>query len=405
MTVSVASLIITAANDLVAGKAPIGLVLFAYSIPSILTRIIVPLVRFPDMYSSKFQTISLFTRRGGSGLDGGVIREPTSLTKEINYPLRLVICTVSSFFGLQMLALFDKIGVLVLGVMLAALSSNLGDITFAIVSLAPIVALLAYVFILPDPEGEAPRTTDEVKEGIVRLPWRDKLRIIEPMFVPYMLPLASIFFIENSIAQLTVNQLSSFGGRFSFWFFRLPGGQTRSTKAYWMLVMIEGSAFLLQLANSSNMTSNIESSPDDPEKAVLYGPMGVVILAGVQGLMAGIVFCNTYWKVMNNPLPPAVYDALDEAKERNGLRDTAYSGGVESREGLLDGTTNVADNGGEGIRNQSQETALREFLLSTIAPPDVISVTIASLFGMALQQSLCCWQRANGRELCMHASK
>jgi hypothetical protein len=171
--------------------------------------------------------------------------------------------------------------------------------------------------------------------------------------------------------------------------------------------MIEGSAFLLQLANSSNMTSNIESSPDDPEKAVLYGPMGVVVLAGVQGMMAGVVFCNTYWKVMDKQLPPAVYDALDEAKARNELRDRAYRGDTENREetiGFLDGSTNAADKVGEGVRSQSQETALREFLLSTIAPPDVISVTIASLFGMALQQSLCKWQGANGRELCMKAS-
>jgi len=74
--------------------------------------------------------------------------------------------------------------------------------TFAIVGLAPIAALLTYVFILPDPDGDAPVTTEEVKEGIVRLPWRDKLRIIKPMFIPYMLPLASIFFIENSISQV-----------------------------------------------------------------------------------------------------------------------------------------------------------------------------------------------------------
>jgi hypothetical protein len=85
----------------------------------------VPFVRFPD--GSNFQIVSLFTRRGGLDLDGDGIRESTSLTTEVNYPLRLVICAISSFLGLQILALFDKIGILVLGVMLAALSSNLCD--------------------------------------------------------------------------------------------------------------------------------------------------------------------------------------------------------------------------------------------------------------------------------------
>lgn len=79
---------------------------------------------------------------------------------------------------------------------------------FAIVGFAPVVAVLAYAFILPDPET-VPGSEDE-KEGIVRLPWKDKLRIIKPMFVPYMLPLASIFFIENSIAQVFSGQCFCF---------------------------------------------------------------------------------------------------------------------------------------------------------------------------------------------------
>lgn len=108
-------------HSIVADKAPTGLVLFAYSIPSILTRIIVPLVRFPD--SSNFPIASLFR----SSRSGDAIDNSTSLTKEINYPLRLIVCAASSAIGLQLLAHSSNIGVLILGIMLAALSSNLGD--------------------------------------------------------------------------------------------------------------------------------------------------------------------------------------------------------------------------------------------------------------------------------------
>jgi hypothetical protein len=73
--------------------------------------------------------------------------------------------------------------------------------------------------------------------------------------------------------------------------FTLPGG---STKAYWLLNILEGGIFILQWGNSLSMTSNIRLSPEEPEENVLYGPMGVIFLTGLQGLMAGIVFCNTY---------------------------------------------------------------------------------------------------------------
>lgn len=107
--------------SIVAGRAPTGLVLFAYSIPSILTRVLVPLLSLPD--SPGFSKVIFLFARRRAGSDPG----STALAKEVNYPLRLVVCAVSSFIGLQLLARFDKIVILVLGIMLAALSSNLGD--------------------------------------------------------------------------------------------------------------------------------------------------------------------------------------------------------------------------------------------------------------------------------------
>lgn len=209
--------------------------LFAYSVPSILTRIVVPLVRFPD--------ISL--RIGGGGPPGS-----SALSREVNYALRLTVCAAASFAGLQLLALVDAIGMRVVGIMLCALSSNLGDMSLqmlcarypngskhafggytagsgtaailgaslytlatsrlgmaperaiAAVGIAPLGALAVYALVLPEPDGAAAGHAHDEKEGIVQLPWQDKLRIIRPMFVPYMLPLASIFFIENTVSQV-----------------------------------------------------------------------------------------------------------------------------------------------------------------------------------------------------------
>ena len=210
----------------------------------------------------------------------------------------------------------------------------------------------------------------------------------------------------TNFRQLTVNQFATFVGRFSFWLFRLPGGKTRSTDAYWALCALEGLIFFVQAGNSSRMMASPATNPDNPELGVMYGPLGVIALAGMQGLMAGIVFCNTYWKVMNKPLPPAVYEALDAARAAEGLKDRAYRGSMETVAeaiGLLDGPPVSGAGAAAGERRQSptEETALREFLLSTIAPPDVISVTFASLVGMVIQRGLCYWQVSNERYLCI----
>jgi len=107
-----------------------GLVLFAYSVPSILTRVIVPLANFRDLDNRWI--IRHPTGRQRSSL---ATREPTttatSVSREVSYPLRLSVCAASSFLGLQSLAMFSNIPIRVLGIMLAAVSSNLGDMWVA----------------------------------------------------------------------------------------------------------------------------------------------------------------------------------------------------------------------------------------------------------------------------------
>lgn len=95
---------------------------------------------------------------------------------------------------------------------------------------------------------------------------------------------------------------------------------------------------------------------------------------------------------MKLPLPPAVYKALDAARVRAGVAVTQGEEGIR----LLD---DIAPTLRE--RSATEDMALREFLLSAVAPPDVASVTIASLVGMGLQRGLCAWQVMNGRELCL----
>jgi hypothetical protein len=47
--------------------------------------------------------------------------------REVDYPTRLAVCATASFLGLQLLAWCDNLGIRVVGIGLASLSSNLGD--------------------------------------------------------------------------------------------------------------------------------------------------------------------------------------------------------------------------------------------------------------------------------------
>lgn len=100
-------------------SAPPGLILFAYTLPSVLVRAFVPYIKFPSI-SEIFSFVSL--GRASNLTSGG-----TEISREINYAARLTVCATSSFIGLQLLAWADNVGVRMLGIALASLSSNLGD--------------------------------------------------------------------------------------------------------------------------------------------------------------------------------------------------------------------------------------------------------------------------------------
>lgn len=110
-------------------SAPPGLILFAYTLPSVLVRAFVPYMKFPDV-SAIFSPFSASKSCTPSGTTPGISGHgPGSgeVSREINYSARLTVCATTSFVGLQLLAWADNVGVRMFGIALASLSSNLGD--------------------------------------------------------------------------------------------------------------------------------------------------------------------------------------------------------------------------------------------------------------------------------------
>lgn len=102
--------------SLVGNAAPPSVVLFAYTVPSIIIRMFVPYITFPDLRK-------IFSRTP----EYSKIGNPETQSKEVDYVIRLSICAASSLFGLQLLAWANSVPVRVLGIAFASLSSNLGD--------------------------------------------------------------------------------------------------------------------------------------------------------------------------------------------------------------------------------------------------------------------------------------
>ncbi|KAH8148060.1 uncharacterized protein LAJ45_07824 [Morchella importuna] len=161
---------------------------------------------------------------------------------------------------------------------------------------------------------------------------------------------------------VTVYQFSIFIGRSSISFFRPPGTA--------ILCLLQAIILTLQVAESLSMSSNLPNT--------LYGPPAVLCAVAAMGLCGGFAFSETYWRVRNGVLPKGVWKELGRAR-----------GGYH----LL---------GGSGEEDEEGERAMREFLLSAVAPPDTVAVLVASVVGMRVQGGLCAVQVAGGRMLCRH---
>lgn len=94
-------------------SAPQGLILLAYTLPSILIRTFVPYIKFPSIRRGILRRRD---QQEGKSDDG-----------QVDYSTRLCVCAAASFSGLQMLAWCECVEARVLGIAFASLSSNLGD--------------------------------------------------------------------------------------------------------------------------------------------------------------------------------------------------------------------------------------------------------------------------------------
>jgi hypothetical protein len=389
------------------------------------------------------------------------------------------------------------------------------------VGTVPCLMLLTYFLLLPSAEeinrraGISTDTDDEEESIIGPLKLRQKLQLVRPMIWGYMAPLAILMFMENVTTQgilptilwhlpfenplldslfkttrdfyptfFTIYQLAIFFGRTSITLFRLPGGNKRSSKAYYTLCILELGCFLAMLFQSISMAGPAFSAVD-PDAGVLFSPFSIAAIIFSMGLCGGLGMSNTYWRVSKKPLPPTVWKVLERVAPRKTI--TARSEGVftpminqagsmeedgeeedyffqkarpHPRPRMRSGFSSMAnlrslsktggravseDRGGRERRSlgerdrrdsvpmlsqgaasqgrrdsvpmlsqgaasqgrrgsaqwsQNEETAVREFLISTIALPDTLAIFIASMVSMWLQPKLCGMQVEGGRTFC-----
>lgn len=197
-----------------------------------------------------------------------------------------------------------------------------------------------------------------------------------------------------------------------------------------------------------------EGMPITGEDArVKYGVWAVAAMIWIMGMCGGLGMGNTYWRVGKKRLPKEVWRRLEAIetgvkgrREEEGIWscEVDEDRGVE-RDGLLGGRKKVVEDiEGEGsdagseetmveeVRDEGdallsevelrgedelgvdhlgsgrrwgkeEETSLREFLISTIAMPDVGAIFLASLLSLWVQPELCKNQVQAGRGLCKAA--
>jgi hypothetical protein len=217
----------------------------------------------------------------------------------------------------------------------------------------------------------------------------------------------------------TIYQTAIFFGRTSITLFRLPGGNKRSARAYYGLCFMEVIGFLTMLAQSISMTRALPAAypAPDPDMAVRFSPVVIGTIIFGMGLCGGLGLSNTYWRVSQKPLPHGVWKAWDHSRlvtRQEGLMVPQLSPGAEEgnhffqRERpqlrLRASMPSIRMCQTERVKNhfsRKEETAMREFLISTIALPDTVAIMLASIVSLWLQPKLCGLQAAGGRELCI----
>jgi hypothetical protein len=201
--------------------------------------------------------------------------------------------------------------------------------------------------------------------------------------------------------------------------FRLPGGNTRSARVYYGLCLTEVLGFLTVLSQSISMSRALPAvyPAPDPDMAVSFSPAVIGIIIFCMGLCGGLGMSNTYWRVSKKPLPQGVWKALEHAHRvtrQEVFLAPLLSPGADEESHFFQrersrtrfrnpcsSTYMSQDERGKSHYSQNEETAMREFLISTIALPDTVAIMLASMASLWLQPKLCGLQVVSGRELCV----
>lgn len=263
-------------------------------------------------------------------------------------------------------------------------------------------------------------------------------------YFAYPTVLNSLFPAKRSFYPVyqTLYQMAAFMGRSTATLARLPGGKRQDARSLWVLVGIEGLILAIQARESLSMKGADDST-------VWYGPWTVLFLILAMGMCGGALLANVYYRIGRHPLPEGVFRALTKARaiKRAAMQEYEILEGedfendydeeerdaheeeeeLDMEEELARGRRSLNSHPSTDFgvrpsvrlsrnpslasiksireeRRAEDESALREFVISSIGAADTLAILLASLVAMVVEPRLCNQQIASGRTLCVASS-
>ena len=364
---------------------------------------------------------------------------PYWLRGEIRYHLRVWLCTLLAFAGMLSIALVDTLFLRLLGIAIASFASGLGEITYLQYStryvpqvttycvgwfasgtgaaglvgasawwiVRPLgvrlgLSLLAFLSfgtaisffcVLPEPKKMpvSVPSEDESTEALMSLPdqdsdhtrlvalsFSDKMKLLKPMLLPYILPLVLVYFAEYTINQGVAPTL----------LFIVPDSKQHkllsmiihTLRDYYPLYQLVYQAFVF----ISRSYTSILPLPPIP-KAWLWSPAILQVCL--------LVLLST----------ESIYDWFKASVARSLVIV------LVAVEGLAGGSSYVSVmshiGGSDRAHTMPQEYSARtiqeyEFKIGSVSLGDSLGIVLATLVSIPLQVSLCHMQVVRGRDLC-----
>ncbi|KAH9815122.1 batten's disease protein Cln3 [Melampsora americana] len=395
-------IIISAALDLVPSDVPPGIILLADITPSLIVKLGWP-----------------YLVRG-----------------EIRYEKRIISCSVISFVGMMVIVIFPSVTMRLIGISLASFSSGLGEMTFlqlsttfinktgvswfasgtgaagvvgagwwwtlrnmgikiglGLSSILPICLSLVYFFLLPfslkecSNEGSEVTTNgytalnndeDEVavsNHNLKKTPLtlREKLRLARPLFLPFMLPLFTVYFAEYTIntglAPTLLYPVPTPDHHVVF------SHLIKSLKDYYPFYQLTYQIFVF----FSRSSIAILRFPPMPRSLISLPSL-------IQVFIFSILLLESSHQILFNLFTSDFIYAIIF--------------GLISLEGICGGLAYVSVFYWLSLEDQHQE-----FKIGCVGFSDTIGILYASLFSSWLEPRLCGIQVSQGRELCREVKK